>query len=233
MKKIFTSIFVIFLLVGTFSFVLAAADEDSSSGTGFFAKLRLAFTFNQEKKIERSLDIAEAYYARAEKIVSEDSEEAQRLMTQYEKFSGKAEKTLDKLDVKNSGDMEKVARVEMRLEQHQERVENTYTQMIQRLQNSNASEEVIAQFEERHSNLVQMNEERRESVLARAQEKNAEAFREKFGDGNMTRNMTQKMNGSGDMSMDRERIHVDAEEGRVPFRDSDSVRKGAGDSEEN
>ena len=226
MRKIFTSIFVILLLVGTFGFVMAA-DDDSSSDTGFFAKLRLAFTFNQEKKIERSLDIAEAYYEEAEKVAVEDIKEAQRLMAQYEKFSGKAEKTLGKLDVKDSEDMEKVARVEMRLEQHQERVDNSYARMVQRLQDGNASAETIAQFEERHDNLVQANEKRREAVLTRAQEKNAEAFMKKFGDGNMsgnmTRDMTQKMNGSGDMDMDRERIHVETEEGKVPYGNSDDT----------
>ena len=109
MRKIFTSILIVFLLVGTFSFVLAADDEDSGSDTGFFSRLRLAFTFNQEKKIERSLGIAEAYYAEAEKVANENPEEAQRLMAQYEKFSGKAETTLNKLNVKDSKDMEKVA----------------------------------------------------------------------------------------------------------------------------
>lgn len=184
MKKSTTLILSTFLLVATFAFVAAEDVEELETPTvGTFAKLRLAFTFNQEKKISRALEIAEANFAKAEELSETDPEKSELLMNEYEKMIGKAEATLEKMNsnVKNEKDSEnqiaKMARIQNRFEQHQEQIDEVYLRAMERFDANNASADKIARFETRYEQVSNKNqarletaEQRQEQVMERYQQ---------------------------------------------------------------
>ncbi len=161
MKKI-TSLFVMaFLLVGTLGFVVAEESVvPEAKKIGFFEdrmdRIRLAFTFNKETKIERALVMAEKRLAEAEVLIDEDSEAYDRVQARYNELVAKAEEILEGIESgaedENSSveNMEKIARIQNRFEKHRDQADEIYTRARERFEENNASEEKLARFEGFH-----------------------------------------------------------------------------------
>ena len=150
-----------FLLIGTLGFV--AAEEESvaviseAKEVGFFENsfdnIRLSFTFNKEKKIERILDMAEKRLIEAEAMAEENPEKAEKAQEKYDALVAKAEKTLSKIEESKNGvngsaeDISKMARIQNKFEKHREHAEMVHARAMKRFEENNASDEKIARFE--------------------------------------------------------------------------------------
>lgn len=164
-----------FLVLGMTGFTLAEESDEavpalisapaeevalpSAEPTGFFGRTfdnwGLAFTFNAEKRIEKSLALAEKRLAEAEKLAESDPEAAELARERYEHFLAKAEGALAKLEAKESKDLnksqeqlEKMTQMQNRFEEHRETADAIHVRTIERLQARNASDEQIAKMEE-------------------------------------------------------------------------------------
>ena len=101
MNKIISLFLMVFLIVGLTGFVVAEDTDDDVVETkkvGFFEdridRIRLAFTFNDEKKIDRALVMAEKRLAEAEFLAEEDPEAYARVQERYDELVAKAEEAL-------------------------------------------------------------------------------------------------------------------------------------------
>lgn len=113
-------------------------------------RMRLAFTFNQEAKIQKALDIAEERLAEAE--ASEDSAKAELARLRYNNFVEKAEQAMERIQNQKESQTEnalvQTQRAQERLALHQERVSDSKTRILARMELRNASEEQIAKISE-------------------------------------------------------------------------------------
>ncbi len=192
MKKLLTLFVTIFLLIGTFSFALAEENNsilDSEDivlpepgRIGWFEntwdKWRLAWTFNNEARIEKALSIAEERLAEAEQIADKNPERAKILRERYIYFIKKAEKSMNKLESledtspsKLNRSMENLARTQARIEVHSERVIFAREEVLKRLKTKNVSQDKLDEvskifigFENRSNRLSIGAKERRSRV---------------------------------------------------------------------
>ena len=162
MEKIGTLFMMAFLLIGTFGIVVAEEDEGEldlpeAKKVGFFGssfdKVRLAFTFNKEKKIERTLAMAEKRLAEAEAVSEEDPERLERAQAKYDELVTRAEEILADMesradDEKESvKDMERLTRIQNKFEKHREHAGEIYARALGKFEANNASDEKIERFE--------------------------------------------------------------------------------------
>lgn len=204
MKKTNTIIFTLLLLVASFAFV-AAEDEvdvpevEKITGMNRFSeRLRMAFTFNKEKKINAALEMAEKRLAYAEEIAEDNPELAAEIQEEYDDFIARAEEVLSEMETDANKEEEfenevaRIARIENRFEKHQEITDMIYARAINKFEENNASEEKIARFEmfyERAQNRSRDMEEkalgRQNAIMQRrartlnASEEDFEEFKEK------------------------------------------------------
>ena len=140
---------------------------------GFFEdrmdRLRLAFTFNKEKKIEMALNMAEKKLAEAELLAEEDPEAYEKAQARYNELVAKAEKVLEAMESRaqnnksSAGDIERIVRVQNRFEKHQDNAEKLYARAYDRLEANGADAEKVERLEkayERYSNRTGNIEER-------------------------------------------------------------------------
>ena len=176
MKKIISLFLMVFLLVGTLGGVVAADDEAAvpvAKKIGFFEdrmdRMKLAFTFNKEKHIERVLEMAEKRLAEAELLAEENPEAYERAQARYDELVAKAEEDLSEIESdaedENSSveNMEKIARIQNQFERHRDHTDEIYARALERFAANNASAEKIERFEmfhERALNRSNMMEQR-------------------------------------------------------------------------
>ncbi len=177
------------LLIGLLFFsgltVVAAEDVDSDAGAlrantvGFFEnsfdRLRLAFTFNKENRINRILDMAEKRLAEAK--ISAESDPDRLILDQekYDELVAKANEVL--ADIKDGDDnkssiknMERIFRIQNRFEKHRERADEIYTRALERFEMNNASEEKIERFEMFYERALNRSNEMETRILERRKE---------------------------------------------------------------
>ncbi len=185
MKKIISLFMMAFLLVGTLSIVAAEEVEDAvpePARIGFFQnqmfKLNMAFTFNKEKKIEKTLEMAEKRLAEAELLAEEDPEAYEKAQERYNDLVAKAEEILD--GIEGNGDenssaeyMSKIARIQNQFERHRDHADEVYTRALERFEANNASDEKIERFEMFHERALN----RSNAMEERALEKRENAIR--------------------------------------------------------
>lgn len=200
MKKLKTLFVMMFLLIGTFAFVLAEDNTTESGDTIYsenltddvslpepgnsgwfgnnFDKWRLAWTFNNEKKIEKALNIAEKRLAEAEAIAEEDPERAERIREQYNHFVEKAEEAMGKMEERRNENpkdlnesMREMAKAQARMEEHRARAILAHEEILGRMRAKNMSEEdlefiseIFERFENRSEMLNEQAEQRRKRV---------------------------------------------------------------------
>jgi len=186
MKKNIICLFLMaFLVVGTFGGVLAAEEDDvvpEAKKVGFFEdrmdRMMLAFTFNKEKRIDRTLDMAEKRLAEAEVFAEDDLEAYEEAQARYAELVADAEDVLADLesgaeDIADSeASVNLIARIQNRFEIHQNRADEVYVRSLERFEANNASDEKVARFEEFHErawarseNLEDRLIERRENII--------------------------------------------------------------------
>jgi len=225
MKKTIMSLVVMSLFL--FSLVVVVAEEHDTEielpeakKIGFFGNsfdnLRLAFTFNQEKRIERALAMAEKRLAEAEALADEDPEAAERARERYEAFLEKAEKAMEKIAEKQANNPEesregltKLVRAENRLEAHKEKAEAIYLRTLERLQDNNASEERIAKLEEIYAKVNERLDNVEEKQLARR-----ESAKERH----------KTLSGETDAEVDADIEEIEDEEGLTDAREKRASR---------
>ncbi|MFW6310709.1 MAG: DUF5667 domain-containing protein [Nanoarchaeota archaeon] len=171
MNKLITMCFAVFLVIGLLGVVVAENSTDNAidlnenesalelpePGTdtaieNSWDKLRLAFTFNKEKKIQKALDIAEERLAEAKANAKENPERAEIARQRYEHFAQKAEDTLTELEEVQNGDnatesFGEIARIQNRFEVHRERAVLAHNKALEEMSKSNMSEEQLQKIE--------------------------------------------------------------------------------------
>jgi len=176
-----------FLVLGMIGFISAVEDEEgvtlpSANPTGFFGRTMdrwaLAWTFNAEKKMNKSLELAEKRLAEAEILAETNPEAAELARERYEFFLGKAQDAMQKIEDREARDLnrsqaqlEKIAQIQNRFEEHREKVDAIHTEILERMQARNASQEQIAKVEEAFG---KANERFTESI-ARVEERQSQA----------------------------------------------------------
>jgi|GEM_PF-1340706 hypothetical protein len=142
---------------------------------GFFAnqifRINLAFTFNKEKKIEKTLEMAEKRLAEAELLAEENPEAYEKVQERYDNLVARAEEILAKIESGAAGSnqslthMEKIARIQSRFENHRDHADEIYTRALERLDSNNASEEKIERFEKFYERALERNEALEEKII--------------------------------------------------------------------
>lgn len=192
MKKVLQLFVMMFLVLGSLSFVLADENETEFEENetelpepgriGWFEnswdKMRLSWKFNKEAKLRAALEIAEERLAEADAIAETDPEKAEILRQRYEYFVERAQKALEDLENSDSADVEglnnsmrKMARAHARMEEHHARAILAHDQILERMRANNASEDKLDQigglferFENRSKMLNEDAEHRRERM---------------------------------------------------------------------
>ena len=182
MKKIGILFLMMFLLVGTFGFVVAGEDDseefeipeakDVGLFENVFDRIGFAFIFNRERKIERALELAEKRLAEAEAFAEEDPEKVERAREKYEEFVAKAEEILEGIEEQKSddenrsiSDMERIARIQNKFERHREHAEEIHIRALERFRKNNASEEKIERFENFYERALNRSDQMEEKIL--------------------------------------------------------------------
>ncbi len=163
MKKILGLFLMSFMVFGMISGVIAEDADDEiplpeakkiSAWGNFRDRMKFAFTFNNEKKVEVALEIAERRLAHIEALAETDSEAAEKAMEKYELYLARAEAAaarLEEVRAKNANEsldgISRMVRAQNRIEIHRERAEAMHLRALEHLEQSNASEEKIARFE--------------------------------------------------------------------------------------
>lgn len=195
MNKLITMCFAVFLVIGLLGVVVAENSTDNAidlnenesalelpePGTdtaieNSWDKLRLAFTFNKEKKIQKALDIAEERLAEAKANAKENPERAEIARQRYEHFAQKAEDTLTELEEVQNGDnatesFGEIARIQNRFEVHRERAVLAHNKALEEMSKSNMSEEqlqmiegIFQRFENNSIGMQQKMQQKRENL---------------------------------------------------------------------
>jgi len=178
MMKIISLFLMTFLMIGTLSFVVAEEASDvvpEAKRIGFFEnqmdRIRLAFTFNEEKKIERTLNMAEKRLAEAELLAEENPEAYELAQARYDEFVAKAEKILADIesgteDVNSSVDyIEKIARIQNQFERHRNHAEEVYVRALERFEVNGASAEKIERFENFYGKALDRSNQMEERIM--------------------------------------------------------------------
>ncbi|MFH1238315.1 MAG: hypothetical protein ABIH79_01575 [archaeon] len=221
MKKISVLFLMVFLLVGTLGFVVAV-EEDSGEveipearGIGFFEdtfdRIGFAFIFNQERKIERALELAEKRLAEAEAFAEEDPERAEKARERYEGFVANAEEVLEKIGTQKSNDggrsvkdMEMMARIQNRFEKHREQAEEIHIRALERFRNNNASDEKIDRFENLYERALIRNDAMEQKVLQKRE---------------IVLNRHKVLSGKSDEELEEILVEIESKEGLVAARE--------------
>lgn len=148
-----------------------------------FDRLRLAFIFNREEKINKALEIAEERLAEAESLAEENPQRAEKARERYEYFVAKAEEGLEKLENAKLGDKDledrfaRIARIQDRIENHREKAEAVHARIINKFIERNESEEkiqrienIFAKFEEKSKEIEERSKIRKENFKVRLKE---------------------------------------------------------------
>lgn len=181
MKKTNNLFLIMLLLVGTLGFVVADEEEESdipeAKKVGFFEdrmdRIKFAFTFNKEKKIERALTMAEKRLAEAEVLAEEDPEAYERAQERYDELVARAEEILEDMeseaeDAEDSVEnIERVARIQNKFERHRSHADEIYTRARERFEANNASDEKLERFEMFHERALNRSYKMEERILER------------------------------------------------------------------
>jgi len=156
------------------------ADATVTSGFGNgWDKVKLAFTFNKEKKAELALGMAEKRLADAEAMAEAgNSEAAEKARLRYEDFLGKAEEAAEKIQTKKESQTEnaliKVEDMQKKLQLHKEKSEAIKAKILEKKAAGDMDEEQLAKLEEVFSKIGERTgeaeaklEQRQESLRAR------------------------------------------------------------------
>ena len=181
MKKTNNLFLIALLLVGTLGFVVAVeedeADVPEAKKVGFFEnrwdRMRLAFTFNKERKIERTLIMAEKRLAEAEVLVEEDPDAYDEAQEEYDELVGEAEEILADIELEAEDeedsveDIERIARIQNKFERHRSHADEIYTRARERFEMNNASDEKLERFEKFHERALNRSYKMEERILER------------------------------------------------------------------
>ncbi|MCD4771041.1 DUF5667 domain-containing protein [archaeon] len=181
MKKTNNLFLIMLLLVGTLGFVVADEEEESdipeAKKVGFFEdrmdRIKFAFTFNKEKKIERALTMAEKRLAETEVLAEEDPEAYERAQERYDELVARAEEILEDMeseaeDAEDSVEnIERVARIQNKFERHRSHADEIYTRARERFEANNASDEKLERFEMFHERALNRSYKMEERILER------------------------------------------------------------------
>jgi hypothetical protein len=193
MKKIGTLFIMAFLMLSMVSFVVAEDNETTVQPTEFedagitpgnifygFDKamdnIRVSFTFNKERKAERSLAIAEERLAEAEKLTERGQlERADRSRAQYEKFLSRAEKSIEEMETngnlnKSEQSIRSIARIQDKFEDHQSKISERKTNFLENHAENMTEEELIKldelfeKFEVKSEELIDKTLKKRDNI---------------------------------------------------------------------
>ena len=181
-----------FLLLGTLGTFVSAQDvveegvELEEAGTtpdsplygldNAMDRIRLAFTFNRERKAERAMLMAEERLAEADAMITANQTAfAERAQERHDFFVQKAEEAL--ADIESDGEeavaenaLRIITRIQNRIEAHQEKVEAVHTRILERQSETMTDEqlehleEVFANIKERANNAEAQVSQRKENV---------------------------------------------------------------------
>lgn len=180
MKKIGVLFLMLFFLVGALNFVVAEDDSEEveipeAKKVGFFGnaadRVRLAFTFNKERKIDFVLKMAEKRLAEAEAVAEENPERAERAQERYDELIAKSEEILANIEEGENSEnrsveqISKVARIQNKFERHREHAEEIYARALERFEANNASDEKIERFESFYERSLNRSYEMEEKAL--------------------------------------------------------------------
>jgi len=142
-------------------------------------RMRLAFTFDKEAKIERVLVMAEKRLAEAELLADEDPEAYDAAQIRYDELVAEAEEIL--ADIKSGDDsieeLGQIARIQNRFEMHRDHADEIYIRARERFEMNNASEEKLERFDMFYQRNLERSNVMQEKVVAKREmaiEKHAE-----------------------------------------------------------
>lgn len=218
MKTIITGFVALFLMLFSFSFALAENDtanvsivsnetpmlisapvdveldnvsETEATGNLFWKKLDIWFTFNQEKKAEKELKLAELQLVRARVAARNNNTRAmENALEAHKQLIERVQERISKIE--NGNASQKLVGLDRAIQVHQARIARFNAQ----LNNSNLSaeqieklQEKIEQVQENTDHLREVAQEKRDRIEQRAMNLSEERSREK--DMNRTRNEIQ------------------------------------------
>ena len=172
----------LFLLIGAINFVVAEEDSEvdipEPGRVGFFEnsfdRVKAAFMFNKERKIEFALERAEKRLAEMEALAETDPERAERAQERYDAFIAQAEEILANIEAhkgdnmdRSKDDLGQIARIQNRFERHREHADEIYTRALERFEMNNASDEKIERFEMFYERSLDRNQQMEEKIIER------------------------------------------------------------------
>jgi len=196
MKKIIT-LFTMFLLFGIVSFVSAAPTavptlygenntnindtvEIVEAGTvpgdflysfdKAFDNLNVALTFNKEKKVEKSLRVADERLAETESLLERgDNKNAEIAQKNYDNQMNKTKATFSSIDAKDEDSLRSLAKIQENIDRHEQRVLAVKAKVFDKL-SENMTDEEIAILEEVFANFEAKIKDARNNVLEKKDE---------------------------------------------------------------
>jgi len=147
-------------------------DENVNLG---WEKFKLFFTFNQEKKAEKEMQLADAMLAKAQKMAEKGNLQAmESAQKEYEKLTIRAQERIQKLEGKNSeSSVKTTARIENQIELHNMRLAQLKESLIatnltdeERVRVENAIERISNRSEKLEETVKRVNEKQRTRAMA-------------------------------------------------------------------
>jgi len=160
MKKLSSMFMMALLLFGSLGSVIAADDQSTSKSVSktkvgyfedLFDRVLLALTFNEEKKAERSLKMADKRLREIENFAGEDSEKLKKSQERYNTLVLKAEGSLEKLEV--AGEDTRASNVRKMFEFHDLKADAIYTRISDNLEENGANSAQIQELERAREDL--------------------------------------------------------------------------------
>ena len=205
MKKTGIIFLMVFLVLGMFSFVSAQEEypeveiPEAGAISGFeraMERFQLFFIMNPERKIDKSLEIAEQRLTEIEKLIQDGNlEEAEKLREEYRNMLQRTEKAMNKVEANNGlnkseESLRKVARIQNRIESHQEKREMIHLRILENqnmtLEELEEIEKMFGEIENSSEALSSLAETRRENfetklkVLSEMSDEKLEEYLEKI-----------------------------------------------------
>jgi len=179
-NKTYSILTVLVLCFGLANFVMAEETIEElelpeAKQIGFFEdtfdRLDLAFTFNQENRMQKSLVMAEKRLAEIELLSETDPEAAQEAQKKYNVYLKKAENAINKLQNKTNQNATKeqiqnMVNAQKMIEEHKSKANGIYTRALVNMEKNNASEEKIAQLSKIYSKINSKNNNLSETIIS-------------------------------------------------------------------
>jgi hypothetical protein len=249
MKTKITGFIALFLMLFSFSFALAenetvnssdvpmlisapvedsvlneteAIDETEAAGNLFWKRAGIWFTFNQEKKAEKELKLAELQLIRARIAARNNNTQAmENALEAHKKLIERVQERVSKIE--NGNASEKLTGLDRAIQLHQTRIARFNAQ----LNNSNLSAEQIEKLQER----IEKAQENTQHLREVADERRLEV-RNKLRERNVSKDDSNDENETGDDNSSSDDLNDDSNKSEDSIDSNDDSNKTDDDSED-